>query len=257
MPENNFNQLENQDPPAISRLWLILVVILIVSLGVAVFLFLKQKQDSGIVLEAPVEEVAVKKEEIKKVEEVKEIVQNQTKTITAAEPLEEEKENPSASTTSVLLDFLSGKGNVSASEQGKTVGLAKMLESAASNPGNQVQPSTAKKTPVDSSALKALMGVTASLSADSDGDGLTDIDEKSIYHTDPSKADTDGDGYNDSTEVKKGNNPLGKNVDTDKDGLVDYQETYVYHTDPNKADTDGDGYNDGAEVKGGHDPLLR
>jgi hypothetical protein len=45
---------------------------------------------------------------------------------------------------------------------------------------------------------------------DSDGDGLTDIEELKIYGTDPQKADTDGDGFLDGDEVKNGYNPLGE-----------------------------------------------
>ena len=39
-------------------------------------------------------------------------------------------------------------------------------------------------------------------SVDSDKDGLTDVEEKTVYHTDPNKTDTDGDGYLDGQEVK-------------------------------------------------------
>lgn len=46
-----------------------------------------------------------------------------------------------------------------------------------------------------------------SLFLDSDQDGLTDQEEKSIG-TDPFKADTDGDGYSDGKEVESGYNPL-------------------------------------------------
>ena len=46
-------------------------------------------------------------------------------------------------------------------------------------------------------------------SSDSDGDGLTDLEEINIYHTDPNKADTDGDGVSDYEEVKVAfTNPL-------------------------------------------------
>jgi len=45
---------------------------------------------------------------------------------------------------------------------------------------------------------------------DSDGDGLTDIEELKIYGTDPKNPDTDGDGYSDGDEVKNGYNPLGE-----------------------------------------------
>jgi len=65
---------------------------------------------------------------------------------------------------------------------------------------------------------------------DSDGDGLTDAEEKTLG-TDPLKADTDG------------------------DGLTDWAEVTIYKTDPLNSDTDGDGYKDGVEVINGYDPL--
>ncbi len=48
----------------------------------------------------------------------------------------------------------------------------------------------------------------ASSTQDTDGDGLTDADEKK-YGSDPKKSDTDGDGFSDSSEVKNGYNPAG------------------------------------------------
>ena len=65
---------------------------------------------------------------------------------------------------------------------------------------------------------------------DTDGDGLKDWDELSVYQTDPTRADTDG------------------------DGLSDGQEVLQYRTDPRHADTDGDGVNDGTEVTQGTNP---
>jgi len=44
---------------------------------------------------------------------------------------------------------------------------------------------------------------------DTDGDGLSDYEEKYIYGTDPKNPDTDGDGMKDGNEVKRGRNPLG------------------------------------------------
>lgn len=44
---------------------------------------------------------------------------------------------------------------------------------------------------------------------DTDHDGLFDLDEVKVYHTDPKKADTDGDGTADGLEVKQGSNPIG------------------------------------------------
>ena len=43
---------------------------------------------------------------------------------------------------------------------------------------------------------------------DIDGDGLTDKEEKEIYHTDPYNKDTDGDGYSDKQEIDSGFDPL-------------------------------------------------
>ncbi len=93
--------------------------------------------------------------------------------------------------------------------------------------------------------------------ADSDGDGLTDIEEIMIYHTDPNNPDTDGDGLTDGEEVRiYGTDP--NNPDTDGDGLSDGDEVHKYHTNPLLKDTDGDGLTDGEEVLKYHtDPLKR
>jgi Bacterial TSP3 repeat len=66
---------------------------------------------------------------------------------------------------------------------------------------------------------------------DSDGDGLTDIDEARQYKTD------------------------SQLVDTDTDGLADGLEVNQYWTLPLVADTDGDGFIDGVEVRLGTDPT--
>lgn len=66
---------------------------------------------------------------------------------------------------------------------------------------------------------------------DSDGDGLTDLEEARIYKTDSQFADTDTDGLADGLEVNE------------------------YWTLPLVADTDGDGYLDGIEVRLGSDPA--
>ena len=44
---------------------------------------------------------------------------------------------------------------------------------------------------------------------DTDGDGLSDYEEKYLYGTDPKNPDTDRDGLKDGDEVKRGRNPLG------------------------------------------------
>ena len=95
---------------------------------------------------------------------------------------------------------------------------------------------------------------------DTDGDGLTDVRETTVYHTDPLKADTDGDGYPDGLEVEMGYSPLnggGKkmvDVDTDKDYLNDAWEVAI-GTDLANPDSDGDKYLDGTEVAASFDPL--
>ncbi len=102
--------------------------------------------------------------------------------------------------------------------------------------------------------------VFAQTVVDTDGDGLSDHDELTIYHTDPNNPDTDGDGYSDGGEVAHGFSPRDKDkktlmqVDSDKDGLSDAWEIKL-GTDLMNPDTDGDGFKDGDEVATGHDPL--
>jgi len=92
-------------------------------------------------------------------------------------------------------------------------------------------------------------------SLDADHDGLTDAQERDLYHTDPLNPDTDGDGLNDYAEVKTHHtDPL--KADSDGDGLTDNEELTTYKTDPLNPDIDGDGLNDGAEVKTYHTEPL-
>jgi len=100
----------------------------------------------------------------------------------------------------------------------------------------------------------------AEANIDSDGDGVNDFDETSLYKTDPAKTDTDGDGFLDKEELIKGYSPhnpervkLEKN-DLDKDGLSDRMELN-FHTDLSNPDTDSDGFKDGDEIKFGFNPL--
>ena len=113
---------------------------------------------------------------------------------------------------------------------------------------------------------------------DTDGDGLTDCQERNgaisgpfygkRYTSDPTLADTDGDGLSDSAEIgPKVLDFLGPDftwnlvfsdprlADTDGDGLSDSQEK-TRGTKPFIADTDGDGKSDGDEVRDGTDPLV-
>jgi hypothetical protein len=96
--------------------------------------------------------------------------------------------------------------------------------------------------------------------SDTDGDGLLDDDETSVYHTNPNVADTDGDGSNDGEEVYSGTDPLTANAqmplsDRDGDGLFDVDESKTYGTNPDVSDTDDDGASDGEEVDRGTDPI--
>ena len=84
------------------------------------------------------------------------------------------------------------------------------------------------------------------LALDTDGDGLTDVQEAELG-TDPSKADTDGDGLTDQEEIENGTKP--DNPDTDGDGLSDGDEK-LHGADPHVVDTDGDLLTDGEEVNG-------
>jgi hypothetical protein len=96
---------------------------------------------------------------------------------------------------------------------------------------------------------------------DSDNDGIPDIWETQVFHTDPNKADTDGDGYPDLVEIENSYDPLNsksgvklKDADYDKDGLSDRLEL-LFGSDPTNKDSDGDGHFDGAEVQAGYDPM--
>lgn len=59
---------------------------------------------------------------------------------------------------------------------------------------------------------------------DTDGDGLSDYEEKYLYGTDPKNPDTDHDGMKDGNEVKRGRNPLGRG--TLKDLFIPHAGNY-------------------------------
>ena len=56
------------------------------------------------------------------------------------------------------------------------------------------------------------------LTLDSDGDGLTDVEERSL-NTDPFNPDSDNDGVEDGDEVELGSDP--NDADSDDDGIED------------------------------------
>jgi hypothetical protein len=90
--------------------------------------------------------------------------------------------------------------------------------------------------------------------ADSDGDGVANGQESSLYFTNPMVADTDLDGLGDGSELfTHGTNPLDS--DADEDGLGDGEEVNVHDTDPMVVDTDTDSKGDGLEVMCGSIPA--
>jgi len=95
---------------------------------------------------------------------------------------------------------------------------------------------------------------------DSDGDGLSDFEERCQHGTDPLSSDTDGDGLPDVWEVRYGLDPTsaenhnGADGDPDGDAMPNMLEL-SFGTDPTKADTDGDGMSDRWEAAWGLDPL--
>ena len=88
---------------------------------------------------------------------------------------------------------------------------------------------------------------------DTDGDGLTDVDEV-LFGSDPMLADTDGDGLKDGDEQRAGTNPV--TVDSDGDTLSDGQEVLVFFTSPINPDSDGDGMNDNVDPDPAHLPTA-
>lgn len=95
---------------------------------------------------------------------------------------------------------------------------------------------------------------------DSDNDMLSDAEEVSIYGTDPNDCDTDNDLMIDGWEVQYGLDPLSDDAseDPDSDGLTNLEEQRA-GTDPMNSDSDGDGLIDGWEIANGYnalDPLV-
>jgi uncharacterized protein (DUF1800 family) len=86
---------------------------------------------------------------------------------------------------------------------------------------------------------------------DSDHDGLTTLQEYPLG-TDSNIADTDGDGLTDWEEATAFHtNPML--ADTDSDGMLDGEEGKLHHSNPLVVDTDGDGAPDTWEIRTGYD----
>jgi len=100
--------------------------------------------------------------------------------------------------------------------------------------------------------------ITATI-VDTDGDGLSDYEERNVYGTSPSKKDTDGDEINDGEELAfwgdnwdvdydgDGLNNL-QDIDSDDDELNDKEEINISKTEPFNPDTDFDGVDDGKDI---------
>lgn len=142
------------------------------------------------------------------------------------------------------------------------------------------------ETPKDYKLTKYSNEIDSSL--DSDGDGLTNIQEV-IIGCNPYQKDTDGDGLDDCLEDYLGLSPIKKdtdnngiddghedtdgdglsnldeikfsceawNPDSDNDGLLDGEEVHNYKTSPIKQDTDGDGIEDYEEIMISLNPLKK
>ena len=93
---------------------------------------------------------------------------------------------------------------------------------------------------------------------DTDGDGLTNMNERHIHGTDPYNADGDNDGASDGEEIAVGSDPF--KADTDNDGLLDGVEIkYGFSPTINNGDATNDADNDGLtnleEQQSGTNPL--
>lgn len=139
-----------------------------------------------------------------------------------------------------------------------TVGISVLFKSF-NQPTNIVLPTNATDikdyhmSDDDEAAVENLGNAVSAM--DTDGDGLTNADEESVWYSNPLSSDTDGDGYSDYTEVVNGYDPNGVGkLDSDGDGLTDYAEMTIHWTNRFDADSDNDGYNDGLEIANGYNP---
>lgn len=98
--------------------------------------------------------------------------------------------------------------------------------------------------------------LTSPLSADTDGDGMSDAYEIEFALNaleDDASLDSDGDGLSNLEEHNTHTDP--NRADTDGDSLTDHDEVHVYLTSPLQADTDLDRMRDDWEIAHGFDPT--
>ncbi|HSO30630.1 MAG TPA: lamin tail domain-containing protein [Candidatus Sulfomarinibacteraceae bacterium] len=97
----------------------------------------------------------------------------------------------------------------------------------------------------------------ASVSKDSDGDGIVDFDETERFHTDPTKADTDGDKLKDKADVVTGvfdpqygyaNRGPGRDYDSDGTPTELDKDSDAGTCWDGEEDTSGDGHRNGKET---------
>ncbi len=101
-----------------------------------------------------------------------------------------------------------------------------------------------------------ILGAATALRPDCTDDSVVDVLDLICITSrilDPPSLDSDGDGLTDLDEVVAGTDPT--RPDTDGDEVCDGLELNTYGTDPNLADSDGDGISDGAELAACSDPL--
>jgi hypothetical protein len=105
-----------------------------------------------------------------------------------------------------------------------------------------------------------------SASEDTDGDGISNVDEENVYGTDLYISDTDADGINDGDELAYWGENWNQDYDvdglinlldpdSDNDGVLDGEEI-VLGTDPGDVDEDDDGMRDEWETGNGLNPLV-
>jgi hypothetical protein len=95
---------------------------------------------------------------------------------------------------------------------------------------------------LDVEEVLQLAAITSPISSDSDGDGISDFDE-----------DSDEDGLTNGVDILALLDPAA--TDSDHDGILDLAESEGV-TDPLVTDTDDDGIHDGFELDLGLNPLL-